>query len=85
MRFSVRLLAIAATALSFNATPRDSYAPLPGSILSPQVQAAAFNVADESPAPQASEPREPRPASPFAWVLAAGFLGLVIARRMRSQ
>lgn len=82
MRFSVQLLAIAATVLSFNATPRDNYA-LPDSVLSPQVQSAAFDV---MPPVQASVQDEPaRPASPLAWVLAAGFLGLVILRRMRSE
>ena len=83
MRFSVQLLAIAATVLSFNATPRDSYT-LPDSVLSPTVQSAAFEVIPHAQQPQA-ENEPTKPASPFAWVLAAGFLGLVILRRMRSE
>ena len=81
MRFSVQLLAVAATVMSFNATPRDTYA-IPETVLPPAVQAAAFDV---MPAAQAAHENEPAaPASPLAWVLAAGFLGLVIMRRVRG-
>ena len=82
MRFSVQLLAVTAAVLSFNATPRDNYT-LPTSVLSPAVQSAAYDVAPSTGIVQQNEPAHP--VSPFAWVLAGGFLGIVIMRRMRSE
>ena len=82
MRFSVQLLAVAATVLSFNATPRDNYT-LSTSVLAPAVQSAAFDVTPGAGLARESDPA--RPVSPLAWVLAGGFLGLVIMRRMRSE
>ena len=85
MRFSVQLLAVAATVLSFNATPRDNYT-LPTSVLSPAVASAAFEVTPADALARVAHENEPaRPASPMAWILAAGFLGLVILRRMRPE
>ena len=83
MRFSVQLLAIAATVLSFNATPRDS-AQLPVSVMSPTLQPAVATVDQE--ARDATLPTQQAPgASPIAWVLAAGFLALVVLRRTGSR
>jgi hypothetical protein len=85
MRFSVQLLAITATVLSFNATPREGSAPLPSSAMVPALHPAVATVDDEmreAPAPAQGPASH---TSPFAWVLAGGFLTLVVLRRTRSR
>ncbi|HEX4332433.1 MAG TPA: hypothetical protein VH040_09860 [Usitatibacter sp.] len=84
MRFSVQLLAITATVLSFNATPQASSTPLPSSVLTPSVQPAAATVDEEMRMATAPVDAPASHASPFAWLLAAGFLTLVVLRRTRS-
>lgn len=85
MRFSVQLLAIAATVLSFNATPRESTLALPVSVVAPTLQPAS--VTGEEEMREATEPTREHAteASPLAWLLAAGFLTLVVLRRTRSR
>jgi len=82
MRFSVQLLAIAATVLSFNATPRQAAATLPVSLIAPPVQASIPTVDEQ--VREAAAQGEPASSSPLAWVLAGGFLTLVVLRRTRS-
>ena len=85
MRFSVQLLAIAATVLSFNATPREATIPLPASVVAPTLQPVSVTVDEEMR--EATEPTREHAteASPLAWLLAAGFLTLVVLRRTRSR
>lgn len=85
MRFSVQLLAITATVLSFNATPREGSVPLPASVFSSPLQSPVATVDQEArEATIAPAPRHATEASPIAWALAAGFLALVVMRRTRS-
>src|SRR5262249_51737241 len=84
MRFSVQLLAIAATVLSFNATPREAQIALPASVMAPTLQPVA--TVDEEAREAATVPREhATEASPLSWLLAAGFLTLVVLRRTRRR
>jgi len=85
MRFSVQLLAIAATALSFNATPRQAATPLPVSLIAPTAQAPAATLEAQGQEASATTEGQAHGASPFAWVLAAGFLTLVVLRRTRQN
>ncbi len=74
MKFSVQVLAIAATVLSLNAVPQ-TIEPASAAMHSPSV-----------PAVSASDPTAPlRPQAPegAAWPLALGFLALVVMRRIR--
>jgi hypothetical protein len=84
MRFSVQLLAIAATVLSFNATPRES-AQLPASVMSPTLQPAVATVDQEAREATALPAQNAPGSSPIAWALAAGFLALVVFRRTGSR
>ncbi|HXF78765.1 MAG TPA: hypothetical protein VN598_07880 [Usitatibacter sp.] len=84
MRFSVQLLAIAATVLSFNATPREGSVPLTASVMAPTLQPVAATVDEEMREATAPAEAPASHTSPFAWVLAAGFLTLVVLRRTRS-
>ena len=85
MRFSVQLLAIAATVLSFNATPREALIPLSASVMAPTVQPAAVTVDEQAQEATAPSREHATEASPLAWLLAAGFLTLVVLRRTRSR
>jgi len=82
MRFSVQLLAIAATVLSFNATPRQASAPLPASVIAPSAQASIPTV--EEQAREVASQGQPGSSSPLSWLLAGGFLTLVVLRRTRG-
>jgi hypothetical protein len=82
MRFSVQLLAIAATVLSFNATPRQSATPLPVSLIAPPAEASIPTVEEQAREVAAQDERSS--PSPLAWVLAGGFLTLVVLRRTRG-
>ena len=84
MRFSVQLLAIAATVLSFNATPQQAAMPLAAAVMSPTLHPAAATVDEEMREATVSADGQPTGTSPIAWVLAAGFLMLVALRRIRS-
>jgi len=85
MRFSVQLLAIAATVLSFNATPREATLALPASVPAPTLQPVSATVDEEMR--EATEPTREHAteASPLAWLIAGGFLTLVVLRRTRSR
>ena len=75
MKFSVQVLAIAATVLSLNAVPQ-TIEPARGASLS----------AHSMPAATATDPAAPLgPQAPqgAAWPLALGFLALVVMRRIR--
>lgn len=84
MRFSVQLLAIAATVLSFNATPQQAAMPLPASVMSPTLHPSAATVDEEMREATVASDEQATGTSPIAWVLAAGFLMLVVLRRTRS-
>ena len=85
MRFSVQLLAIAATVLSFNATPREAMIALPASVIAPTLQPAVATVDEEAAEATAPTREHATEASPIAWLIAAGFLTLVVLRRTRSR
>lgn len=84
MRFSVQLLAIAATVLSFNATPRQAAAPMPVSVFAPTLQAPSATIDPQGQESAVASEESAHGTSPIAWVLAAGFLTLVVLRRTRS-
>lgn len=84
MRFSVQLLAITATVLSFNATPREGSAPLPSSVMGPSLHPAVATVDDDMREATAPAEGPASHTSTLGWVLAAGFLTLVVLRRTRS-
>ena len=84
MRFSVQLLAIAATVLSFNATPRQADPALPASLIASPVQASIPIVEEQVRQAAAQDESPAAPSTPLAWLLAGGFLTLVVLRRTRS-
>jgi hypothetical protein len=85
MRFSVQLLAITATVLSFNATPREGSAPLLSSVMGPSLHPVVATIDDEMREVTAPAEGPASHTSPIAWLLAAGFLTLVVLRRTRSS
>jgi hypothetical protein len=77
MRFSVQVLAIAATVFSMNAVPQ-ALEPVHGVRLHAPAAMAAAGVAEPN------APLDPRLPDGAAWPLAVAFLALVVMRRMRS-
>ena len=81
MKFAATLLGIAATVISLNATPQSIPIFLPGASVAGAVSVRSLHTGDHSFL-TLSESNAADMPSP--WIMALGFLGLVVLRRTRS-